>query len=437
MALGRLGVVLYVVTVARRRLALLLAVRECRGRRVASDQPSAGDEMRSNASLVDAMRNSRRRSAARACCRARRVRPDRRDRHRAAGVALQPHRGARRARLGRPRSVPRRDSGVDHAIYNGHLRSDKAPGQPHPRGARVPGRARASAPSPAAHAARARRPRAVVGDASGRRRCRSSMLVALMFLASPTRFAPAERRARGRARCSALCTMMLAARGEPLRARPRRAVRLRRLARDRATPDHAAARPRSAGSSPAWRCSPSTSRRSSSSCSAGTCSCATRARSAGSRSARSPPLARAGAGTSGARSARRGTRRRRTTRACSTARSEGGYSIPALHGSWSVLFGNRGLWLGRADRARRRSSPRSGSRYRATGARAPARDRRRSRSSFPYLVLCAGWSGLPLLEEPGPRYLIPALPFLAVPLAGDVGPARGGRCCVAAVVGAR
>ena len=35
----------------------------------------------------------------------------------------------------------------------------------------------------------------------------------------------------------------------------------------------------------------------------------------------------------------------------------------------------------------------------------------------PYLVLCAGWSGLPLLEEPGPRYLIPALPFLAVPLA--------------------
>jgi hypothetical protein len=35
----------------------------------------------------------------------------------------------------------------------------------------------------------------------------------------------------------------------------------------------------------------------------------------------------------------------------------------------------------------------------------------------PYLVLCAGWSGLPILEEPGPRYLIPALPFLAVPLA--------------------
>jgi hypothetical protein len=35
----------------------------------------------------------------------------------------------------------------------------------------------------------------------------------------------------------------------------------------------------------------------------------------------------------------------------------------------------------------------------------------------PYALLVAGWSGTPLLEEPGPRYLIPALPFLAVPLA--------------------
>ena len=26
--------------------------------------------------------------------------------------------------------------------------------------------------------------------------------------------------------------------------------------------------------------------------------------------------------------------------------SEGGYSIPGLHGTWSVLFGNRGLWIG-------------------------------------------------------------------------------------------
>ncbi|MCU1428962.1 MAG: hypothetical protein JWL83_2962, partial [Actinomycetia bacterium] len=35
----------------------------------------------------------------------------------------------------------------------------------------------------------------------------------------------------------------------------------------------------------------------------------------------------------------------------------------------------------------------------------------------PYALLIAGWSGTALLEEPGPRYLIPALPFLVVPLA--------------------
>ncbi len=34
-----------------------------------------------------------------------------------------------------------------------------------------------------------------------------------------------------------------------------------------------------------------------------------------------------------------------------------------------------------------------------------------------YVVLVAGWSGTPWLEEPGPRYVIPAIPFLAVPLA--------------------
>ncbi len=34
-----------------------------------------------------------------------------------------------------------------------------------------------------------------------------------------------------------------------------------------------------------------------------------------------------------------------------------------------------------------------------------------------YLALVAGWSGTPLLEDPGPRYLIAAIPFLAVPLA--------------------
>jgi hypothetical protein len=37
--------------------------------------------------------------------------------------------------------------------------------------------------------------------------------------------------------------------------------------------------------------------------------------------------------------------------------------------------------------------------------------------AVPYLWLCAIWKGTPALEEPGPRYLIPMIPFLAVPLA--------------------
>jgi hypothetical protein len=34
-----------------------------------------------------------------------------------------------------------------------------------------------------------------------------------------------------------------------------------------------------------------------------------------------------------------------------------------------------------------------------------------------YAVLVAGWSGSDTVEVPGPRYLIPALPFLVIPLA--------------------
>jgi hypothetical protein len=37
--------------------------------------------------------------------------------------------------------------------------------------------------------------------------------------------------------------------------------------------------------------------------------------------------------------------------------------------------------------------------------------------TVPYLVLCCVWRGTPALEEPGPRYMIPAIPFLVVPLA--------------------
>jgi hypothetical protein len=37
--------------------------------------------------------------------------------------------------------------------------------------------------------------------------------------------------------------------------------------------------------------------------------------------------------------------------------------------------------------------------------------------AVPYLLLCVLWKGTPALEEPGPRYLIPLIPFLAAPLA--------------------
>ena len=95
--------------------------------------------------------------------------------------------------------------------------------------------------------------------------------------------------------------------------------------------------------------------------------------------------------------------------------SEGGYAIPGAHEIAQVMFGYRGLvvgapialvgliaavWLVRSGEQR----------LRVHGAVALG-------VFVPYLVLCAGWSGLPILEEPGPRYLIPALPFLAVPLA--------------------
>jgi hypothetical protein len=95
--------------------------------------------------------------------------------------------------------------------------------------------------------------------------------------------------------------------------------------------------------------------------------------------------------------------------------TRGGYSIPGIHDVVAVMFGDRGLLIGApiglvglVGAAWLIASGEGAARRHAIVAIAVV---------VPYLVLCAGWSGLALLEEPGPRYLIPALPFLAVPLA--------------------
>jgi hypothetical protein len=95
--------------------------------------------------------------------------------------------------------------------------------------------------------------------------------------------------------------------------------------------------------------------------------------------------------------------------------TRGGYSIPGPRDILEVLFGSRGLALGAPVAlvalvaavwlVKRGSGP---ARRHAVVALAV---------TIPYVVLCAGWSGFALLEDPGPRYVIPILPFLAVPIA--------------------
>jgi hypothetical protein len=95
--------------------------------------------------------------------------------------------------------------------------------------------------------------------------------------------------------------------------------------------------------------------------------------------------------------------------------TEGGYTVPGLHGLELVLTGNRGLLL---------LSPIvivgfvAALRAMLRGARGLRREGIAACTICGgYLLLVAGWSGTPSLETPGPRYLAPAIPFLAVPLA--------------------
>ena len=100
--------------------------------------------------------------------------------------------------------------------------------------------------------------------------------------------------------------------------------------------------------------------------------------------------------------------------------TRGGWSVPAVHDVAAALFGSRGLLL---------TSPVVligivaavvvAIRGTDVSTRVPSNVDIATAVfvTTAYLVLVAGWSGTRWLEEPGPRYLIPALPFLAIPLA--------------------
>jgi hypothetical protein len=92
-----------------------------------------------------------------------------------------------------------------------------------------------------------------------------------------------------------------------------------------------------------------------------------------------------------------------------------GYTLPGWRGINATFFGSHSLLLtnvivlvGLAAAIMVTSSPHIVARRHAMLALGVA---------VPYLVLCVIWKGTPALEEPGPRYMIPVLPFLAVPLA--------------------
>jgi hypothetical protein len=96
--------------------------------------------------------------------------------------------------------------------------------------------------------------------------------------------------------------------------------------------------------------------------------------------------------------------------------TRGGYTIPGVRDIFDVFFSGRGLLLtspiiivGLVAAAMCVKHPDSRMRVNAIVTLA---------IGAAYVLLVAGWSGTATLETPGPRYLVPLVPFLAVPIAG-------------------
>ncbi len=97
--------------------------------------------------------------------------------------------------------------------------------------------------------------------------------------------------------------------------------------------------------------------------------------------------------------------------------TEGGYSLPTLRGIEWLTIGNRGLLISGPILVIAVGCAVWQLRTRANDLQHRADCALGVSVMVGYALLVAGWSGSVFLEEPGPRYLIPAIPFLVVPLA--------------------
>jgi hypothetical protein len=94
--------------------------------------------------------------------------------------------------------------------------------------------------------------------------------------------------------------------------------------------------------------------------------------------------------------------------------SDGGYHVPSLRALLSVFTSSNGLLLLTPLAVLAMAAA-----VKLAGRPGPARTHAAVALAIavPYTVLVAGWSGTPILEEPGPRYMVAVMPFLLVPLA--------------------